>query len=93
MISVIKRDQDKETNYGDQELAMACVKVADENTHWASTEPLPTIPEGKYRQKKFVHQGLGKNAVRHDAMIFDLEPNDYIVVINATPDVSDKNPI
>ena len=86
MISVFKGMKEKETNYDDQELIESCVNTVQPNQEWWKAEPLPTIPEtdgDKYSPIK-----IGSNGFRHDAMIFDLEADDYVIVICAAPNVS-----
>ena len=86
LISVIKGLQEKQTNYTDQELIRGCVNTDPTNSDWWAVEPLPTIPE--HYEDKLTTQGLGTNVLRHNAMLFDLEPNDYTIVICASPSVS-----
>ena len=101
MITIAKGVQEKETNYDANELASAWTKLAKADPEWVAQKKkwyehdgglMPIIPEGNWQQNKFVHTGMGKNILRHDAMIFELEPDDYVIVINAAPEVSDKNP-
>ena len=87
LISVIKGLSEKETNYTDQELIQGCVNTDPTNSDWWAAEPLPKIPE-QSQKNKLISQGLGTNVLRHDAMLFDLEPNDYTIVICASPSVS-----
>ena len=70
-----------------QELIQGCVNTDPTNSDWWAAEPLPKIPE-QSQKNKLISQGLGTNVLRHDAMLFDLEPNDYTIVICASPSVS-----
>ena len=88
MITVFKGLQDKETNYDDMELYRSCLKTGEPNQEWYAVEPLPTIPEKA--NTKFVSTPIGGNGFRHDAWIFDLEPDNYVIVISAAPKVRAK---
>ena len=96
MISVFKGLQEKETNYDYNDLITNCLKTVEpsgewnEKTEWWKAEPLPTIPESGKRHK-LLGPSIGTNVLRHNAMIFDLEPNDYVIVICAAPTVSARN--
>ena len=86
MISVFKGVNKKETNYDHQELIDSCVNAVEPNQELWKAEPLPTIPETV--EEKFSPIEIGSNGFRHDAMIFDLEADDYVIVICAAPNVS-----
>ena len=86
MLSVFKGVKEKETNYDDQELIESCVNTVKPNQDWSKAEPFPTIPETI--EEKFSPIEIGLNGFRHDAMIFDLEADDYVIVICAAPNVS-----
>ena len=93
MISVMKGLQEKETNYDCNELTASCVKAAEPNSEWWTAEPLPIIPGTARRNQypKLTPMPIGLNILRHGAMIFDLEPDDYVIVICAAPTVSAPN--
>ena len=96
MIAVFKGLEEKETNYNDQELLRSCQKIVPKNTRLTAAEPLATIPEPHPKpenKSKCSAQGIGTNVLRHDAVLFDLEPNDYVIVICAAPDVSSKQSV
>ena len=86
MITVFKGLQEKATNYDYNELCTSCEKIAEPNQNWWSVEPLPAIPEEK--ENKFLSRTV--SGFRHDAWIFDLEPDDYVIVISAAPKVRAK---
>ena len=91
MITVFKGLQEKATNYDYNELYTSCKKAAEPHQKWWTVEPVATIPENE--GNKFVSMPIGGNGFRHDAWIFDLEPNDYVIVVSAAPNVSAKQKV